>query len=142
MRISDWSSDVCSSDLFDSELTLPEWQLEPDNEAYFGEPDNGMYVDENGMPLESEPGTETDMPAEPAEQTPETTTSLRLDQKWIDGVLRRETSRRHTRSGLQPTTPAAQVPTQLMSSPLPRYEQSGVGKEQAPSCEYHGYPGK
>src|SRR3546814_14239091 len=43
---------------FDSELTLPEWQLEPDNEAYFGEPDNGMYVDENGMPLESEPGTE------------------------------------------------------------------------------------
>src|SRR3546814_958997 len=44
---------------FDSELTLPEWQLEPDNEAYFGEPDNGMYVDENGMPLESEPGTET-----------------------------------------------------------------------------------
>src|SRR3546814_9398255 len=91
MRISDWSSDVCSSDLFlgfssgittgvwmgrddahrvsglqggraparafaqymqvavarrpveqfDSELTLPEWQLEPDNEAYFGEPDNG-----------------------------------------------------------------------------------------------------
>src|SRR3546814_8338416 len=77
---------------FDSELTLPEWQLEPDNEAYFGEPDNGMYVDENGMPLESEPGTETDMPAEPAEQTPETTTSPRLDQKWIDGdvVVRSE----------------------------------------------------
>src|SRR3546814_9398047 len=24
---------------FGSELTLPEWQLEPDNEAYFGEPD-------------------------------------------------------------------------------------------------------
>src|SRR3546814_3327781 len=131
MRISDWSSDVCSSDLFlgfssgittgvwmgrddahrvsglqggraparafaqymqvavarrpveqfDSELTLPEWQLEQDNEAYFGEPDNGMYVDENGMPLESEPGTETDMPAEPAAQTPETTTSPRLDRK-------------------------------------------------------------
>src|SRR3546814_3238288 len=54
---------------FDSELTLPEWQLEPDNEAYFGEPDNGRYVDENGMPLEVEPGTETDMTAEPAEQT-------------------------------------------------------------------------
>src|SRR3546814_5992250 len=112
MRISDWSSDVCSSDLFDSELTLTEWQLEPDNEAYFGEPDNGMYVDENGMPLESEPGTETDMPAEPAEQTPETTTSPRLDQKWIDGVLGRETPRPPPRSGPQRQPPAAPVPTQ------------------------------
>src|SRR3546814_10792258 len=76
---------------FDSELTLPEWQLEPDYEAYFGEPDNGMSVDENVMPLESEPGTEPDMPAEPAEQTPETTPSPRLDQQWIYGVLGRET---------------------------------------------------
>src|SRR3546814_6844041 len=89
LRISDWSSDVCSSDL-----------------------DNGMYVDENGMPLESEPGTETDMPAEPAEQTPETTTSPRLDQKWIDGVLGRETPRPPPRSGPQRQPPAAPVPTQ------------------------------
>src|SRR3546814_15168946 len=80
--------------------------------SYFGEPDNGMYVDENGMPLESEPGTETDMPAEPAEQTPETTTSPRLDQKWIDGVLGRETPRPPPRSGPQRQPPAAPVPTQ------------------------------
>src|SRR3546814_10266419 len=64
---------------FDSELTLPEWQLEPDNEAYFVEPDNGMYVDENGMPLESEPGNETDMTTEQADHTPERTKSPNLD---------------------------------------------------------------
>src|SRR3546814_11839230 len=79
-----------------------------------------MYVDENGMPLESEPGTETDMPAEPAEQTPETTTSPRLDQKWIDGVLGRETPRPPPRSGPQRQPPAAPVPTHYRLYPLSR----------------------
>ena len=37
---------------FETEVTLPEWQLEPDEESYFGEPDNGMFVDEDGNPLE------------------------------------------------------------------------------------------
>src|SRR3546814_19975301 len=40
---------------FDTQVTLPEWQLEPDAESYFGQPDNGMFVDENGYPLA--PGT-------------------------------------------------------------------------------------
>src|SRR3546814_14919017 len=74
-----------------------------------------MYVDENGRPLESEPGTETDMPAEPAEQTPETTISPRLDQKWIDGVLGRETPRPPPRSGPQRQAPSAPVPTNRKS---------------------------
>ncbi len=25
---------------FETEVTLPEWQIEPDDEAYFGEPEN------------------------------------------------------------------------------------------------------
>ena len=43
---------------FDTEVTLPEWQLEPDEESYFGQPDEGAgapvdgpLVDENGDPL-------------------------------------------------------------------------------------------
>lgn len=36
---------------FDTKVTLPDWQLEPDEEAYFGDPDTGMFVDENGAPL-------------------------------------------------------------------------------------------
>jgi penicillin-binding protein 1A len=33
---------------FDTELKLPEWQLEPDDEASFGSPDNYYYTDEQG----------------------------------------------------------------------------------------------
>ncbi|MBB4640770.1 penicillin-binding protein 1A [Rhizorhapis suberifaciens] len=77
---------------FDTQLTLPEWQLEPDDEAYFGAPDNGMYVDENGMPLETEPGagSEEAVPEDPA---PPTSAPQRLDQGWIDEVLGRENRR-------------------------------------------------
>ncbi|WP_067111693.1 transglycosylase domain-containing protein [Sphingopyxis granuli] len=38
---------------FDTEVKLPEWQLEEDGEAYFGAPEeDGALVDENGMPIE------------------------------------------------------------------------------------------
>jgi penicillin-binding protein 1A len=37
---------------FDTQVTLPEWQLEPDEESYFGAPDNGFFFfDENGYPV-------------------------------------------------------------------------------------------
>lgn len=37
---------------FDTEVTLPEWQLETDESAYFGEPDNGAFIDGDGNPVE------------------------------------------------------------------------------------------
>ena len=37
---------------FDTKVTLPEWQLEPDSEAYLGAPDNQMFVDPDGNPIE------------------------------------------------------------------------------------------
>ena len=43
---------------FETEVTLPEWQLEPDEESYFGGPDNGSVLDEGGLPV-PEPGAET-----------------------------------------------------------------------------------
>jgi len=33
---------------FDTELKLPQWQLEPDDEAMLGNPDDYFYVDEQG----------------------------------------------------------------------------------------------
>ena len=47
---------------FSTEVTLPEWQLEPDEEAYFGAPDeNGIAVDEDGNPVERPlPGADGD----------------------------------------------------------------------------------
>jgi len=77
---------------FETQVTLPEWQLEPDEEAY-GQPDNGMMVDENGLPLE--PATrQPEAPAEPA-PTPDAGEGAgaeapqRIDQRWIDEVLGR-----------------------------------------------------
>ncbi len=37
---------------FDTELKLPEWQLEPDDEFLFGDPDDYYYVDEQGNLIE------------------------------------------------------------------------------------------
>ena len=68
---------------FDTELVLPEWQLEPDEGELFGEPENGIYVDENGMPIETGQGTEYDLEDGEAADNP------RLDQEWIDSVLGR-----------------------------------------------------
>lgn len=37
---------------FDTEVKLPEWQLEPDDEYFFGEPDDYYYIDEQGNLIE------------------------------------------------------------------------------------------
>ncbi len=71
---------------FQTEVTLPEWQLEPDEEAYFGNADEGTYVDENGLPIEPEPGTRAPEP----DVNPDVQVPQQFDQKWIDGVLGRE----------------------------------------------------
>ena len=62
---------------------LPEWQLEPDDGELFGAPEDGIYVDENGMPIETGRGIEYDMEDGEAADTPQ------LDQDWIDSVLGR-----------------------------------------------------
>nr|WP_253201129.1 PBP1A family penicillin-binding protein [Sphingomonas quercus] len=90
---------------FATEVKLPEWQLEPDEEAYFGAPDeNGVMVDENGQPLPRE-GDQPDEPplinpgeppapggpplVQPAPAQGEEAPP-RLDQQWLDGVLGRQ----------------------------------------------------
>ncbi len=52
---------------FDTKVTLPEKQLEPDAEAYFGSPDNGMFVDADGNPLPEKGGNPD--PAAPEEKS-------------------------------------------------------------------------
>jgi penicillin-binding protein 1A len=37
---------------FDTDLKLPEWQLEPDEEAMFGDPDDWYFIDEQGNLIE------------------------------------------------------------------------------------------
>jgi penicillin-binding protein 1A len=76
---------------FDTGITLPEWQLEPDDEAY-GLSNEGMMVDPDGLPLD--PGAvEEPLPAERRPPAPGAGIDIeapqRIDQRWIDGVLGR-----------------------------------------------------
>ncbi len=78
---------------FNTEVELPQWQLEDDEEAYFGEPGEGGLTDENGLPIELVPedvpndgvkvegeGIGNDDPATPSDDK----TKPKLDQRWID----------------------------------------------------------
>jgi penicillin-binding protein 1A len=62
---------------FDTKVTLPESQLEPDEEAYFGDPDTGQFVDEDGNPL-------PEASSRPKSTTPDPPP---MDDKWMDEAL-------------------------------------------------------
>lgn len=76
---------------FETEVTLPEWQMEPDDEVYFGDPENGMFVDADGNPL---PPYESPRPRDPTApddgtEGSEATRPQPLDDEWIDRALGR-----------------------------------------------------
>lgn len=78
---------------FNTEVELPQWQLEGDEEAYFGEPGMELPVDENGMPIQIEPdyGTNEGVTVEgegvkPGEAPP---SKPKLDERWIDEMTGR-----------------------------------------------------
>jgi penicillin-binding protein 1A len=65
---------------FDTQVTLPEWQLEPDEEAYYGDPGNEQsYVDADGNPIDAPPvgvvevqrGSPGDQPLPPPGEQPQ-----------------------------------------------------------------------
>jgi penicillin-binding protein 1A len=86
---------------FETEVTLPEWQLEPDEEAY-GQPDNGMMVDEDGLPLPSAGQEEDRSGGDEGDGVPSATAPQRIDQRWIDDVLGRNPRQQPSRSGPSP----------------------------------------
>jgi penicillin-binding protein 1A len=117
---------------FDTAVTLPEWQLEPDDEAY-GQPDAGMpMVDQNGDAIvrpnagaDGDPGQPNGDP-DVQQQVPPTVRrgsrapsaddgdwqgpppppapGQRLDQHWLDGVLGRG-GRTQPQQPVQPQRP-------------------------------------
>lgn len=94
---------------FDTQVTLPEWQLEPDEEAYFGQPDvdpnagTGGYVDADGNPIDPPPaldsgpseredpgrGTAVDTRQPPITEAdrPRPVPEQRLDREWLDRAV-------------------------------------------------------
>lgn len=69
---------------FETEVTLPEWQIEPDDEVY-GAPDNAVFVDENGNPVpraEANPDAAQDAAPPPEDDGT-------IDQDWLDRMTGR-----------------------------------------------------
>ena len=90
---------------FQTEVTLPEWQLEPDEEAYYGAPDQDLGGDNGavpeGAPDQQEAAPDDSQPVEeqpapppaprrpPAADRPQGTAPRpQIDQKWLDSVLK------------------------------------------------------
>ena len=72
---------------FQTEVTLPEWQLEPDEEAYFGNVDEALPP---GSGLEGFDRDPMDQSGEERIESPDTEPSPRMDQRWIDEALGRD----------------------------------------------------
>jgi len=91
---------------FDTELKLPQWQLEPDDEAMLGNPDDYFYVDEQGNlvdPARRRGGDEEDNVFNP-DALPEDP-PLDVPQAANDDFLSRATGRRDNE-----TAPSVNVP--------------------------------
>jgi penicillin-binding protein 1A len=73
---------------FQTQVTLPEWQLEPDEESYFGAPDEGVPADG----AEPAPGADQPAPVDGAEQPDEDGAPTRLDDV-IDRAIGRDGGR-------------------------------------------------
>lgn len=100
---------------FDTEVKLPEWQLEDEGDAYMGEPGQEGLTDDNGMPIElpyDMRGPE-DMP-DP--QTPQPVPDGPvLNQQWIE----EQTGRRPPPSELG-ATPKGGAPAKGTPPPAPK----------------------
>ncbi len=101
---------------FDVAVKAPDWQEEPDNEAWFGSPDNSQFIDENGNPLpeDQQPQLQPE-PQDQDEPLPQERPRVRspappprademdsggpppdqrLDQRWLDRAIGRDRPRR------------------------------------------------
>ncbi|MBX9731843.1 MAG: PBP1A family penicillin-binding protein [Sphingomonas sp.] len=100
---------------FETAVTLPEEGIAFDEQSYFGAPDNGLFIDADGNPVDPAtapprdgsmvnpdggPIDGTGTPVDEGDRPP----AQQLDQAWLDRVLGRS-------SGPRPAQPPAPVPT-------------------------------
>ena len=72
---------------FETELTLPDWALEPDDEAYYNHADSQPMVDPDGMPIVQPGLADEEEPVVERGNNRSAPQGQQLDQQWIDGVL-------------------------------------------------------
>jgi penicillin-binding protein 1A len=81
---------------FSTEVTLPDWQVEPDEEAWYADPDAGRMVDADGYPVERQPAPgylppeAGDEPVGAPAPGPGAADEDRLDQDWLDRAVGRD----------------------------------------------------
>ena len=75
---------------FEIQVAIPNWQIEPDEEAWYGAPDEGMMVDADGNPITPD-GTVPPGDGVPRREPPPPPADgeEQLDQEWLDGVINR-----------------------------------------------------
>ncbi len=111
---------------FDTELNLPEWQLEPDDEALYGDPDDYYFIDEQGNliepgrrdPSESPFDVQGERPA-PVEEPPSA-----ASQDFLEQATGQEISPR-SQQPQRPQTPRVLPTPQPTSSPTRTPQRSG-----------------
>jgi penicillin-binding protein 1A len=102
---------------FDTQVTLPEFDLGSDEQNYFGMPDDGMQVDPDGNPIATEPAAPADedvptpAPAPAPAQEERAPEPQRLDQDWINRAVGRD--------GQAPTPSRTPVPTPTRAPSVP-----------------------
>ena len=105
---------------FQTQVTLPDWQLGNEEDAYFGQPDNSVGVDADGNPLpeSTEPtvGPETDAPPPTDATEPQPSPSRQLDD-LIDRVTRDD--RQPLPADRRPIDPRAAPPREVQPAERP-----------------------
>jgi penicillin-binding protein 1A len=107
---------------FETAVTLPEWQVEPDQEAY-GTPDNGMQVDEDGNPIDNDPDEPIGQAPEEIDTAPQPTDE-QLDQDWIDRMTGRGPPRPAPTREAPQRDPYDRAPSRDVPREQPRYQES------------------
>ena len=121
---------------FDTKVVAPDWQVEPDAEAYLGNESQSLMVDEAGNPIYPE-GTAPAYGEPP--QTPVTTqieTPNDVDQPWLDSVLGRDADRGRNRPAPDRSeSPAFRNREPGETPPQPQRDQGRALPEPAPPPE-------
>jgi penicillin-binding protein 1A len=73
---------------FEIAVAPPGWAAEPDDEAWYGAPDNGAFVDPDGNPVAAAP--ERLEPLAPGDEPRGEDEEDRLDQEWLDRAINRD----------------------------------------------------
>lgn len=104
---------------FETAVTLPNLSMF-DEESYFGEPDNGLFVDENGNPVDPGRAQPNDgslvspdggpLEEDPPQDTEEERNRQQLDEAWMDRVLGRSSGPRSGGQGSGAPPPASRLP--------------------------------